>query len=134
MQYLCVVLRERMCKTEPAEPPEMILSWSCCCQLMETHHVEKFHPFSIANLDSTRSAVTLITRQGSNANKHPGWISSSFSYLQGKSFSLLHRAMQFSRVGRRPLFFACWSMAYPSTDSKVHALLQVLVGRHIFCM
>ena len=47
----------------------MILSWSCYCQLMETHHVEKFHPFSIANLDSTGSAVTVITRPGSRCKQ-----------------------------------------------------------------
>ena len=79
--YFCVDTEDKMCKTEP---PEMILSWSCYCQLMETHHVEKFPTFSIANLDSTWCAVTVITRAGSEVNKHPDWISSSLLSLTCK--------------------------------------------------
>ena len=32
------------------------------------------------------------------------------SYLQGKSFSLMQSAIQFSRLGTRPRFFAYWTI------------------------
>ena len=54
----------------------------CYCQLIETHHVEKFHPFSIANLDSTGSAVTVITRPGSESRcKLTSRVDLSFSHI-----------------------------------------------------
>ena len=67
-------------------------------------------------------------------NEFSSHCQNSHTYLQGKSFSLLQSAIQFSLDGRRPLFLAYWSMAKPSTDSKVQARRQVGDGRHSFWM